>query len=816
MSAGRPNRIRARVIHPLLIIVIGWPLGFAIGAEDNQRQLMRRSNRVPGIAEHSAMMHEATSNALNPTTAAGDASVPIAFTKIVEIGDPAAGLPDGMILEDIGFHILLESISDPADLELPASIDRNGTVAFLGYPIVPGFPNDDAFCTPVALYNHVNGENIFLTQNEGPAPGTDDPFTGITGTPRIDDGRTIFFAGIGDNKFSATLGLWSFGPSVQELEFLQDSNVPGMSPAGILDTPFSFQSTDNLTVFLGGIDDPTIDDIRPQGLWQRRNGVTTPIALAGNPAPGFGEGIVYGETDGNFFIGTIGTFDITPDGRIVYTAFFEGPGITRLTDEAIWLADGDTTEVLVREGDPTPAGLFSPGSTFGSPSITEAAFFGVGFTPISINRNGVVIFEARVEVPGDPPRVPSLWKWENGEREMLIRGRERGVAFSEPGDPAPGILGGNFFAFTFADHNDRGDIHIRAFVETNDNIFDSTFGIWADRGQGIEPVAFEEGPVPEMPGVNFLPEINNVRGIGLSILEVDGSILYTGRFIDSDGNVAIGLFRNNPDGTSNFLFKTREFVDVSGDGTDLRQIARFNPGFGTTDDGRKVVEFVFVDGSQGMYTFDALFTAGGPRVDHALTTPFSGYIDPRAESTDGRTMDLGINRVSIVFDQSVQGRGGALLDASAFTVRQTGEEQPPNVTSVITHDQRFINLELDRPLTVGEWTTIVADVENFQGIPIASIGDLGSEDNEPDRIDIGYLPGDVDQSGLVSPLDLLAWRQQLNDIAVPEQGTSLDYLDTDRDGAVTPLDLNLFRRLINGISPASQTWAGATLNSERP
>ena len=146
---------------------------------------------------------------------------------------------------------------------------------------------------------------------------------------------------------------------------------------------------------------------------------------------------------------------------------------------------------------------------------------------------------------------------------------------------------------------------IRAFVETNNNIFDSTIGIWVRRGDEFQPVAFEEGPVPDLPGVTFIPETQNVRGVSNFFLEPDGTIVYTGFFFD-EGEFSLGIFRHEVDGTAAMIFRTDAEADINGTGEDIRMVSNFRPGIGTTDTGAKVAEVFFTDGTAGLYTFDVI------------------------------------------------------------------------------------------------------------------------------------------------------------------------------------------------------------------
>jgi hypothetical protein len=198
----------------------------------------------------------------------------------------------------------------------------------------------------------------------------------------------------------------------------------------------------------------------------------------------------------------------------------------------------------------------------------------------------------------------------------------------------------------------------------------------------------------------------------------------------------------------------------------------------------------------------------------ATTSPFSGYIDPRSESSNGVDFDRGIDRVTIRFSEVVRNVGGADLDASAFAITSTGADVPL-VAGVDATDNPTIVVMFDRPLPPGSWYTVIADVEDAASNVIANSGNLAAID-EADRIDIGVLPGDVDQNGITNPVDLFRFRQMVNGVFVPSAGTPPDFLDMDRDGDVDPLDLFGFRQLVVGTGSATQSWARAVLDAERP
>ncbi len=198
------------------------------------------------------------------------------------------------------------------------------------------------------------------------------------------------------------------------------------------------------------------------------------------------------------------------------------------------------------------------------------------------------------------------------------------------------------------------------------------------------------------------------------------------------------------------------------------------------------------------------------------TRPCSGYIDPRLESTDGVILDLGLAEVTLLFSQPVFSPGGGSVTPADFIVSQTGTGAPPAVAAVHADDNPLIAVTLDRIITLQEWTTIQAVVENAGGIPIRNFGNRGPGINEPDRLDVAFLPVDVNQDGTNSPFDLLTFRQYVNGLITPTCGPQTDYTDIDRDGYEKPFDLLRLRQLINGSGPSTRVWAGLSLNNPRP
>lgn len=197
------------------------------------------------------------------------------------------------------------------------------------------------------------------------------------------------------------------------------------------------------------------------------------------------------------------------------------------------------------------------------------------------------------------------------------------------------------------------------------------------------------------------------------------------------------------------------------------------------------------------------------------TRPFTGYVDPRSESSNGLAFDRGLREMTIVFNEVVRGMGGTPLSPASFEVTTTGGSVP-QIASVDASSNPAIRITLASSPPVREWTTVRADVEDLCGNAIINKGNQGPGVSEPDRVDFLSLPGDVDQNSGVQPLDLLRFRQMILGSFSPTKGLDIDYVDTNRSGTINPIDLLRFRQLLTGVPPATRTWLGETANQPQP
>lgn len=200
---------------------------------------------------------------------------------------------------------------------------------------------------------------------------------------------------------------------------------------------------------------------------------------------------------------------------------------------------------------------------------------------------------------------------------------------------------------------------------------------------------------------------------------------------------------------------------------------------------------------------------------------FGGYIDPGVESTDGINVDLGLSSFDVRFNREPFGDafGGAISTANV-SMEQTGGAAPGVVSAV--KNGNVISVQLDRNITLQEWTTLVFAVWDGDGVAIVDNGNEGEEVDEVARLDVGYQPSDVSNDGSTEPLDvqrfISAW---INANPMPQDATNghpNDYVDTDRNGAIQPRDLNFLIRSMKDIGrfPYTRNWRGVGMNNTRP
>lgn len=175
--------------------------------------------------------------------------------------------------------------------------------------------------------------------------------------------------------------------------------------------------------------------------------------------------------------------------------------------------------------------------------------------------------------------------------------------------------------------------------------------------------------------------------------------------------------------------------------------------------------------------------------------PADGTVDVRQDLSVSGTTPQGFDRVIVTFDRPV-------LDATTMEELTTGSFElidtsnaAPDILSVVpgndppnTYEVVFVD-----PITPGAWTTLIAHVVAEDGTPIGS--------NPADRVDVGFLPGDVNLDGTSTPADVLALIDSLNgQVLLP-----LEQMDVNRSGIAEASDVLRLIDLLNGQN-STQAW----------
>lgn len=177
--------------------------------------------------------------------------------------------------------------------------------------------------------------------------------------------------------------------------------------------------------------------------------------------------------------------------------------------------------------------------------------------------------------------------------------------------------------------------------------------------------------------------------------------------------------------------------------------------------------------------------------------PFDGYIDPRQESSNGINLDRGIDRVTLNFSERVVAPTGPLT-AAAFDLDVTGGNAPA-IQSIDVSAMPTVEITLSGPIAVDQYTTIHADVMDLSG-NLANVS-----------VQYGFLPCDINQDGMVTPSDMIRFRQYYAGTVPPPPAGLAPFMDLDRNQFVQPADLIRLRQLLSGTAPATRPWLGESL-----
>jgi hypothetical protein len=165
------------------------------------------------------------------------------------------------------------------------------------------------------------------------------------------------------------------------------------------------------------------------------------------------------------------------------------------------------------------------------------------------------------------------------------------------------------------------------------------------------------------------------------------------------------------------------------------------------------------------------------------TDPPTGAIDARRPADPSTFLPLGWRTVEIALSDELC----SVLPSDFVVSQEGGFGVAPNVTSVEHLGAGTYRLTLNRALEPGAWTDIAHT-------------DSGT------TLRLGFLPGDVDQSGTVDTDDIFA----LVDVLYRTSSLPPYATDTDHSGETLPVDLLALVELLGGTA-TTPGWFGAGL-----
>jgi len=406
------------------------------------------------------------------------------FVPLIEIGDPAPGVPDAF------FRLFTTQ---------PARLGETGIMAtrlsLEGAGVSSG--NDRALFSI-----DVNNGDVHLIAREGQdAPDTTTRYAGLFPQALASDDGPITFAAelegfVFDNLPDALYEVPAAGETPSLLARRGDA-APGLEP-GVTFEGIRLTSIENGTLFFSAkVEGPGVDVFNDEGLWYgtpiRGNQIL--LAREGDPAPGSAAGDVFG----TFFSPTV-----LEDGQVMFLSELG-------SDLALYLADplSGTTTLIVKEGDAVPG---VPGATIvimDFPQISQAGIFAT---------------RATLEGPGIDPE--NNFAMLQGDRAgFRVLGRE--------GEEFPSGSGEGRFRIL----NDAGQL---AFIT-----FENASGtrLYATRGDGRLLLIAQEGTQVDVGGV--ARTISRIDQLGLATRDFFDSFADDGTLsflADLDDGSVTGVF----------------------------------------------------------------------------------------------------------------------------------------------------------------------------------------------------------------------------------------------------------------------------------
>jgi hypothetical protein len=535
--------------------------------------------------------------------------------RVALAGERAPGTPAGVVFAEFG------GVPGAGD-DFAPRIDAAGAVVFHAVLAGPGTTGVGlADGNALGVWRSAGAADALVARQDFPAPGTE-PGVELMGflsaldtrAPVVAGGRAAFLGGlrgpgIDGSDLTNALGVWREGPSGLELAVRNGASAPG-APAGsvfrLLDVPVL---APNGRLAFNGLwrapgDAPAVLVPNQEGIWSDRAGALAAVVLAGSRAPGTPDGVVFRQSTSTAIGGAFRSWDASAlTLRVAVHGNLGGPGVDDLDDEGVWVERAGGLVRLAREGDLAPGA--GTGVRFGIPSGIDA--FG-DVLPVRTSAGGAAFFGARLAGP-DVPFMRSLWTDRAGTLELVARGTLP-LAGSASGDPAPGFgPGWTFSVLARYDVDGAGAVALSGFATFQLDFDEQLAGVWWERSGPLQRVAREGDPAPGLGAGVALAGLNQFLSLA------DGGPLFFLATLAGAGVSAandLALYAVERTGPVRLLLREGASLDVAGDGSDVRVLARILPGDAGAG-GELPLELGFSDGSSGVFVARGDGTPGSVR-----------------------------------------------------------------------------------------------------------------------------------------------------------------------------------------------------------
>ncbi len=519
----------------------------------------------------------------------------ITYHKIALTGEPAPGTGPGVVFSTFTTG-LNHSIMSPR-------IDEQGRPAFIALLTGPGVDQTNQS----GIWTETDGELQLVVRTGMQAPGTPPGvvFSGVPSDylpfpPSFEAGLAAFQGVLTGPGVGLTNddGLWIGAPGSIALVAREGDPAPGMGTGvNFSGSLFGTVGDDGHVGLAGSASGVGVTTANNEGVWSNRSGSLELIVREGDPAPGTEPGVAFANGGIGASPNPFPSVVFNDSSQLLLRGDLGGPGVDEWSDEALFIEQSGELTLYVREGDPAPVPNNGPPVTFGGNSVSWLLIYP------EFNDAGHTAFNCRLG--GGIPTTTAMFSDRNGSLELVVF----------PGDPAPGTE----FNFSITGSPVLSDADQLAFTAaTPDNDGDPfippPFGVFWTQPGTLSPLV--------LPGDEIIHESTAHTFIGSSSIvgySPVGELAFRGSLEDPVTGYESALFLSDAAGNIHVATSVGSLFDVLGDGSDLREIVRIEPG-GLSDTGVVVFRLDFTDGSSGHFTAELtpVFAPGDLNCDEAI------------------------------------------------------------------------------------------------------------------------------------------------------------------------------------------------------